>query len=76
MVSRNTQLFSNESDESSFEEMTTSKFGKSCNSKFRNRRFKANARERNRMHSLNDALDKLRKCVPIENITIGSNPGK
>lgn len=44
--------------------------------KFKVRRFKANARERNRMHSLNDALDKLRKSIPIESVCIGSNPGK
>ncbi len=43
--------------------------------KYVNRRFKANARERNRMHGLNEALDRLRKCVPIKCITIGSNPG-
>ena len=44
--------------------------------KFKVRRFKANARERNRMHSLNDALDKLRKSIPIQSVSIGSNPGK
>lgn len=43
--------------------------------KTNSRRFKANARERNRMHSLNEALDRLRKCVPIDTITIGTNPG-
>lgn len=32
--------------------------------KFKQRRVKANARERNRMHGLNDALDILRKVVP------------
>ncbi|ESN90435.1 hypothetical protein HELRODRAFT_70666, partial [Helobdella robusta] len=32
--------------------------------KLRARRIKANARERNRMHGLNDALDRLRKHVP------------
>ena len=32
--------------------------------KFKQRRVKANARERNRMHGLNDALDTLRKVVP------------
>ncbi len=32
--------------------------------KFKQRRLKANARERNRMHGLNDALDTLRKVVP------------
>ncbi|XP_055604244.1 neurogenic differentiation factor 4-like [Uranotaenia lowii] len=30
-----------------------------------NRRSKANQRERNRMHGLNDALDRLRSCLPI-----------
>lgn len=29
------------------------------------KRFKANQRERNRMHGLNDALDRLRRCVPL-----------
>ncbi|KAL9702721.1 hypothetical protein quinque_006239 [Culex quinquefasciatus] len=29
------------------------------------RRTKANQRERNRMHGLNDALDRLRSCVPL-----------
>lgn len=29
------------------------------------RRSKANQRERNRMHGLNDALDRLRGCVPL-----------
>lgn len=33
--------------------------------KTRLRRNKANARERNRMHGLNAALDKLRKVIPI-----------
>ena len=55
--------------------MTAFKNGKSSNLKVRAKRFKANARERSRMHSLNDALDKLRKSVPIQHITIGSNPG-
>ncbi|MEE6489831.1 hypothetical protein FKM82_015690 [Ascaphus truei] len=32
--------------------------------RFKMRRMKANARERNRMHGLNDALDSLRKVVP------------
>ncbi|NP_001079263.1 neurogenic differentiation factor 1 [Xenopus laevis] len=32
--------------------------------RFKVRRMKANARERNRMHGLNDALDSLRKVVP------------
>ena len=39
------------------------------------RRFKANARERNRMHSLNAALDRLRTCIPVHTITVGSKPG-
>ncbi|EAT44366.1 AAEL004252-PA [Aedes aegypti] len=29
------------------------------------KRSKANQRERNRMHGLNDALDRLRRCVPL-----------
>ncbi|XP_062550227.1 neurogenic differentiation factor 1-like [Armigeres subalbatus] len=29
------------------------------------KRFKANQRERNRMHGLNDALDRLRRCLPL-----------
>ncbi|XP_044734052.1 neurogenic differentiation factor 1 [Chrysoperla carnea] len=33
--------------------------------KVKSRRFKANARERNRMHGLNAALDRLRSCVPL-----------
>nr|VDH80595.1 neurogenic differentiation factor [Euperipatoides kanangrensis] len=33
--------------------------------KFKQRRHKANARERNRMHGLNSALDNLRQCVPV-----------
>lgn len=32
--------------------------------RFKVRRMKANARERNRMHGLNDALESLRKIVP------------
>ncbi|XP_071803259.1 uncharacterized protein [Asterias amurensis] len=32
--------------------------------KFKMRRVKANTRERNRMHGLNDALDRLRRVVP------------
>ncbi|XP_015925593.1 neurogenic differentiation factor 6-A-like [Parasteatoda tepidariorum] len=38
---------------------------KSRAAKTRNRRCKANARERNRMHSLNAALDKLRDYIPV-----------
>lgn len=34
-------------------------------SKGKGRRVKANARERNRMHGLNSALDTLRQCVPL-----------
>ncbi|KAL1517112.1 hypothetical protein ABEB36_000921 [Hypothenemus hampei] len=30
------------------------------------KRYKANARERNRMHGLNAALDALRRCMPIK----------
>ncbi|XP_072179649.1 uncharacterized protein [Diadema setosum] len=37
--------------------------------KFKQRRLKANARERNRMHGLNDALDHLRKVVPCYSST-------
>lgn len=32
---------------------------------FNLKRFKANARERNRMHGLNRALDQLRQCIPL-----------
>ncbi|XP_026475764.1 neurogenic differentiation factor 4-like [Ctenocephalides felis] len=45
---------------------------KSFSDSFRNsiklkaRRSKANARERNRMHGLNAALDRLRRCIPIQ----------
>lgn len=35
-----------------------------CFHRFKVRRMKANARERNRMHGLNDALESLRKVVP------------
>lgn len=35
-----------------------------CRCRFKVRRMKANARERNRMHGLNDALESLRKVVP------------
>lgn len=34
--------------------------------KSRIRRSKANARERNRMHQLNDAFDKLRQHIPFQ----------
>ncbi|PIK41406.1 putative neurogenic differentiation factor 4-like [Apostichopus japonicus] len=37
--------------------------------KFRMRRLKANTRERNRMHGLNEALDMLRKVVPCYSST-------
>lgn len=37
--------------------------------KLRMRRVKANARERNRMHGLNEALDELRKHVPCQTKT-------
>ncbi|XP_064456101.1 neurogenic differentiation factor 1-like [Ornithodoros turicata] len=40
--------------------------------KFRQRRHKANARERHRMHGLNTALDLLRRSVPIR----GRSPHK
>ncbi|XP_044269826.1 neurogenic differentiation factor 1-like isoform X1 [Tribolium madens] len=39
---------------------------KSRVNKVKLRRFKANARERNRMHGLNAALDKLRNRMPIQ----------
>ncbi|KAH7962565.1 neurogenic differentiation factor 1 [Rhipicephalus sanguineus] len=41
-------------------------------SKFRQRRHKANARERQRMHGLNAALDTLRRRVPINHQESGS----
>ncbi|KAL3186950.1 hypothetical protein MRX96_004756 [Rhipicephalus microplus] len=41
-------------------------------SKFRQRRHKANARERQRMHGLNAALDMLRRRVPINHQESGS----
>ncbi|XP_054159884.1 neurogenic differentiation factor 1-like [Oppia nitens] len=57
--------------------MIVTRNSKSSNgSKVFSRRVKANARERNRMHGLNAALDRLRKYIPIDSITIGSNPGK
>ena len=37
--------------------------------KFKQRRVKANTRERNRMHGLNDALDRLRTVVPCYSST-------
>ncbi|XP_076439763.1 uncharacterized protein LOC143279570 [Babylonia areolata] len=37
--------------------------------KLKQRRIKANARERNRMHGLNEALDELRKHVPCQTKT-------
>uniref|UniRef100_A0A6M2DIE2 Putative transcription factor neurod n=1 Tax=Xenopsylla cheopis TaxID=163159 RepID=A0A6M2DIE2_XENCH len=40
--------------------------GKIKGSKMKARRCKANARERNRMHGLNAALDRLRRCIPIQ----------
>ncbi|KAI3354722.1 hypothetical protein L3Q82_004505 [Scortum barcoo] len=40
------------------------KLGKARLDRVRLRRIEANARERNRMHSLNNALDSLRKVVP------------
>ncbi|XP_058828156.1 neurogenic differentiation factor 6-like [Topomyia yanbarensis] len=36
-----------------------------CVGNVANKRVKANQRERNRMHGLNDALDRLRHCVPL-----------
>jgi len=38
--------------------------------KFRTRRFKANARERHRMHALNSALDKLRRSVKLQKVFV------
>lgn len=40
---------------------------KSNSTKVKIRRHKANARERNRMHNLNSALDTLREYIPIKN---------
>ncbi|XP_061917418.1 neurogenic differentiation factor 1 isoform X2 [Entelurus aequoreus] len=40
------------------------KMTKARQQRFKVRRMKANARERNRMHGLNDALESLRKVVP------------
>ncbi|XP_066151106.1 neurogenic differentiation factor 4-like [Euwallacea fornicatus] len=42
------------------------------------RRHKANARERNRMHGLNAALDALRRCMPIKvtQADVNSTPQK
>ncbi|CAH2000365.1 unnamed protein product [Acanthoscelides obtectus] len=37
------------------------------------KRSKANARERNRMHGLNAALDRLRSCMPIQQIHTDAN---
>lgn len=42
----------------------------------RARRTKANARERNRMHQLNDAFDKLRQHVPLQQPTDASRTSK
>lgn len=39
---------------------------KAINTKLRSRRAKANARERNRMHRLNEAFDKLRQHIPLQ----------
>ncbi|XP_050312071.1 neurogenic differentiation factor 6-A-like [Anthonomus grandis grandis] len=46
--------------------------------KVRVRRSKANARERNRMHGLNAALDALRRCMPIQmtHSDVNSSPQK
>lgn len=38
---------------------------RSASAKEATKRSKANQRERNRMHGLNDALDRLRRCVPL-----------
>lgn len=45
------------------EKIKNIRFKKSATTK----RKKANARERNRMHALNEAFDNLRKCFPIHN---------
>lgn len=37
------------------------------------KRKKANARERNRMHALNEAFDSLRKCFPLKNVSYNGN---
>lgn len=34
------------------------------------KRYKANARERNRMHGLNKALDELRRCIPLSGASL------
>ncbi|XP_030747103.1 neurogenic differentiation factor 6-B-like [Sitophilus oryzae] len=46
--------------------------------KVKMRRYKANARERNRMHGLNAALDTLRSCMPIQitHLDVNSSPQK
>ncbi|XP_076263496.1 uncharacterized protein LOC143198252 [Rhynchophorus ferrugineus] len=46
--------------------------------KVKMRRYKANARERNRMHGLNAALDTLRSCMPIQvtHLDVNSTPQK
>ena len=59
------------SDESVVEGMAVTRVGKNSF-----RRFKANARERNRMHSLNEALDRLRNCIPITSISVATKTGK
>ena len=51
---------------------TTKTFNKKLNAKnnsakIKIRRYKANARERHRMHNLNSALDTLREYIPIKN---------
>ncbi|XP_046994536.1 neurogenic differentiation factor 4-like [Schistocerca americana] len=40
----------------------------------RARRNKANARERHRMHGLNAALDRLRRCIPLQSPTSPLSP--
>ncbi|XP_046896516.1 neurogenic differentiation factor 4 [Hypomesus transpacificus] len=45
------------------------KMTKARQERFRNRRVKANARERSRMHGLNDALDNLRQVMPCSSKT-------
>ncbi|CAG9763182.1 unnamed protein product [Ceutorhynchus assimilis] len=49
-----------------------------CQKRVKIKRYKANARERNRMHGLNAALDALRRCMPIQTThsEVNSNPQK
>ena len=49
--------------------MSKTKTSNSTNPK----RCKANARERNRMHGLNHALDQLRACIPLKHLQMNQN---